>query len=269
MNVTTEDGDDLSSMISTLLHRLDDDNESTDLSSPPSTTTASSMSSIVSTWSITDEDSSGSGRRHHRGVILEGVKTTVTSSMCDLDVEMEWKSSGDAHHHDGSPLIVLRSASQRLIDPSLPGLELGDDEIHRKVMLNARKLPKALGGLAGLHVILNNERIKRQVAPLQRMPALDEIAQHLAARMADNQELKHCDPVEILRLLLEKGNTCVKRVGSNVSFCDGDVAGMHERMMRESLSDRNNILDRRYTTLGVATRKAPNGSLYVCELFLG
>jgi Cysteine-rich secretory protein family len=269
------DGGHSSSVFSTKLKCLDVDYESTDLTAPPSTTSASSMSSGASMRSFADEDSIGSFRLHP-GIILEGVDTNVagnvstSNSRNDSDVdERGWKSSGERNHHDGSPLIALRSASQRLIDPTRPGLQLGDDEVYRNVMLNARKLPKPMGGIVGLHVVLNNERIKHRIAPLQRMPALDEIAQAHAARMAANQRLEHCNLDGLLRSLVEKDDTRARRVGSNVSSCSGDVALMHERMMKESVSDRNNVLDRRYTKMGVATRKGSNGTLYVCQIFIG
>jgi hypothetical protein len=272
--INADNGDGLASIVSNNLRCLDDDTESTDITSAPSTEYASSLSSSGSTWSVTDEDFSGKVRQDHRYVLLEGVDTSVSGNSSSMNVDsetvvLEWKSSGDVHHHDGSPLIVLQSAAQRIIDPNYPGLELGDDEVHRKVMLNARKLPKAMGGLASLHVILNNERFNHQIAPLQRIPSLDELAQRVAAKMSSNQELKHCNPNEILNAIVETGNSSLKRVGINILICDGDIAGMHHRMMKESLSDRNNVLDRRFTTLGVATSKASNGSLYVCQLFLG
>jgi len=188
-----------------------------------------------------------------------------------------WKSSGDDRHHEGAPLIALRSQSQRIIDPKRPELQLEDDEVLQKVLVHAaRKLPRNCGNFASLHVMINNERIKHQVAPLQRVPALDELAREHASFMAKNQTLAHGDLKELREKLEETSvitsaaSQSAQRIGSNVCWCSGgDLSIMHETMMKESVADRNNILDRRYTQMGVGTFKClEDGKLYVCELFI-
>lgn len=191
-----------------------------------------------------------------------------------------WKSSGDSHHHDGAPLITLRSESIRLIDSKRPELQLDDDEVLHKVLTKASKrLPRHCGNFASLHVMINSERLRHQVAPLQRMPALDEVARQHAAHMAAERCLQHAewdDLEEALRLRHEQQPTeatapqALSRIGSNVASCgDGDLVRLFASMVNESMADRNNILDRRYISMGVGTFKSQHdGKLYVCQLFV-
>jgi hypothetical protein len=37
--------------------------------------------------------------------------------------------------------------------------------------------------------------------------------------------------------------------------------------MMETVADRNNMLDRRLTCMGIGTAKADDGTLYLCQLF--
>jgi uncharacterized protein YkwD len=194
--------------------------------------------------------------------------------------DAEWKSSGSTDHHENSPLIVLRSQAQRYIDPiNHPELELSDEEVLQRVLTKAAKsLPRSAGNFASLHVLINNERIKHQIAPLQRSVTLDEAARQHAKRMADRQSLHHPnldgkedDTDNEFFNVLKQDN--VERVGSNVCYCtDGDLVHMHQCIMNkntDNTADRNNILDRRYTEMGIGTYKSlQDGKLYVCELFL-
>jgi hypothetical protein len=191
---------------------------------------------------------------------------------CNHNYVGAWKSSGDSHHHDGAPLITLRSESVRLIDPRRPELQLDDQEVLNKVLTSAAKrLPRLVGNFASLHVMINRERLRHQTAPLQRLAALDELAREHASEMARNQFLHHAKLVDLeesLRYRLSS-SLVIQRTGSNVASCgDGDLARLFSCMMKENTADRNNILDRRYTYMGVGTSKSIEGTLYVCQLFI-
>jgi hypothetical protein len=182
-----------------------------------------------------------------------------------------WKSSGGTHHHDGAPLITLRSESVRLIDPKRPELQLDDNEVLHKVLTSAAKrLPRHLGNFASLHIMINRERLKHQAAPLQRLAALDELAREHAAEMACKQYLHHAKLTDLQESLMRRhtSSNVIQRIGSNVASCgDGNLARLFSCMMKENTADRNNILDRRYTCMGVGTAKSTDGKLYVCQLF--
>ncbi|KAG7337742.1 cysteine-rich secretory protein family protein [Nitzschia inconspicua] len=206
---------------------------------------------------------------------VEGDEESVSSDPvveCVTADASAWISSGDSRHHDGAPLITLRSESVRLIDPKRPELQLGDDEVLHKVLTKASKhLPRHSGNFASLHVMINSERLRNKIAPLQRMVALDEMARQHAVEMANQLCLRHASLHDLQKSLYhQQPQAAPSRIGSNVASCnDGDAACLFSFMMKECVADRNNILDRRYTYMGVGTCKSQHdGKLYVCQLFV-
>ena len=88
---------------------------------------------------------------------------------------------------------------------------------------------------------------------------LDEIARKHAAQMSEEQSLFHADPTE---LLLDESTRIACNVGRGSS-----VNSIHKHMMTNSVSDKNNITDRRFVSMGVGTAKAADGTLYLCQIF--
>jgi Cysteine-rich secretory protein family len=189
-----------------------------------------------------------------------------------------WNSSGGLDHHRGSPVVAPRSQKrQELIDPDRPELILGENEVLSKILAQSRRLPKHPGSYASLHVLINNERVKRQVAPLTRMAELDTMAREHAKMMAEDPNHRHQQhPSQhflervVLKTLLDEHDYTVHRIASNAWSCGAsELKDVHKELMEHSKSDRNNILDRRYTRMGVGTYQSPaNGKLYVCQLFI-
>jgi len=94
-----------------------------------------------------------------------------------------------------------------------------------------------------------------------RSNQLDEIARAHAQRMAAAAHRFHSDPkdMDVLDSTI---------VGENVAK-GASLKEIHKNMM-QTLSDRNNILDRRYTQMGMgAARSQSDGLLYLCLLFGG
>jgi hypothetical protein len=171
-----------------------------------------------------------------------------------------WNSSGSSDHHKGSPLLVRRAVSQRSINPD--GIELGDEELLGRIMTRSRKLPKNHGVYVSNHVMINNERTKQFIPPLKRMPDMDELAREQAKLMATDNRLYHRDTADLTEKL---GQQCGCRIGENATR-GSNLRAIHKAMMY-SLADRNNIVDRRFTCMGVGTAKAADGTLYLCQLF--
>jgi len=185
------------------------------------------------------------------------------SSSCSSDEsQSNWNSSGSDRHHEGAPLVVRKAIEEQSTIATIPGLELGDEEILGRIMLKSRKLPQNDGYYASNHVMINNERVKRQVPPLKRMRDMDTLARAQAQMMANERILFHADPEAIQEQL---GRECGRRIGENVTR-GADLHAIHAFMMT-SVADRNNIMDRRYTSMGVGTAKAVDGTLYLCQLF--
>jgi hypothetical protein len=184
------------------------------------------------------------------------------SSSSSHESQTNWNSSGSESHHEGAPLIVRKAVKEQHTTAAIPGLELGDEEILGRIMLKSRRLPHNDGYYASNHVMINNERIKRQVPPLKRMRDMDELARVQAQMMATEKSLFHAEPGVIQEQL---GRKCGRRIGENVTR----GAGLHaiHALMMASLADRNNIMDRRFTCMGVGTAKADDGTLYLCQIF--
>mmetsp|Transcript_41898 Transcript_41898/g.100633 ORF Transcript_41898/g.100633 Transcript_41898/m.100633 type:complete len:539 (+) Transcript_41898:450-2066(+) len=250
-------------------HQQDDDkSEDTDsfsVSFVPSR--RSSLSSIVSNFS----SFTGTSQRNLFAVDTVGLTD-------DSSTATNWRTSGGIDHHRGSPVVARRSHKrQELIDPKHPHLTFGEDEILSKIMARSRRLPKHVGTYPGLHVLINNERVKRQVAPLYRMAELDTMAREHAQMMAEDPEHRNRQhPSQrflervVLKTLQEEHDYTVHRIASNAWTCGAsDIASTHKELMKHSESDRNNIIDRRHTRFGFGTYQSPDtGKLHVCQLFI-
>ena len=165
-----------------------------------------------------------------------------------------WKSSGEKGHNINAALVVSDPEhSEEIKDEAL---ELG------RIMARSRQLPST-SYFSSNHVMVNGERSKRVIAPLVRMRELDSIARDYAERMAAQNELFHPAPCE----LQESFNRRSRRLGENVARGD-NIRDIHKFMMA-TRSDKNNILDRRYTHMGMATAKGSDGKLYLCQIFRG
>ena len=113
-------------------------------------------------------------------------------------------------------------------------------------------------------VMVNQERSRRTIAPLIRMQALDELARTHAQQMADEDDVHHLN-LDALREALEGCNQ--NRLGVNVQR-GTSIRSIHETMMK-TLSNKNNIVDRRFTHMGMGTAIGKSGKLYLCRLSQG
>lgn len=165
-----------------------------------------------------------------------------------------WKSSGKPEHHAGSPLIVSDPESNVIIRDEAQALGA--------ILNRARNLPDTWY-FASNHVLVNQERTKRSVAPLVRSKELDEIACQHAKSMAAAQTTFHINPLELQHSFMRPA----RRFGENVARGKA-IRDIHETMM-DTRSQRNNIIDRRFTHMGMGTAKDAKGQLYLCQLFRG
>mmetsp|Transcript_132084 Transcript_132084/g.196772 ORF Transcript_132084/g.196772 Transcript_132084/m.196772 type:complete len:260 (+) Transcript_132084:33-812(+) len=174
----------------------------------------------------------------------------------DESMGSPWRSSGSPSHHQGAPLLIRSSVSQRHLGDGK--LFLSDEEILGRIMLKAHKLPRMnTGYFVSNHIMINNERTKRTRVPLKRNPGLDEIAREHAREMATQRRLTHPD-LEILP-------STTARFGVNIGR-GPNVSDVHKAMMA-SEPDKNNIIDRRFVSMGVGTAKGSDGAIYLCQLF--
>jgi len=179
-----------------------------------------------------------------------------------------WKPSSGKWHHKHSPLVA-RSGER----PSYVHLKTKptarvypiDDEAEElgMIMLRSRNLP-GTSYYSSNHVLVNKERVKRRIPPLMRRAELDELARQHAETMAAEDALYHSNPNE----MVQKIGRPSRRLGENVSYGDS-IRDIHKIMMETGGADKNNILDRRYLTMGMGTARGPDGGLYMCQIFRG
>jgi uncharacterized protein YkwD len=130
-----------------------------------------------------------------------------------------------------------------------------------QIMAHDRKLP-GTWYYSSNHIMINNERVKRNIPALTRRRELDELARSRAEEMARQQEVAHGDSEEMRYQLYP-----CRRFGENV--CSGaSIRDMHKEMMLID-GDKNNILDRRYLFMGMGTATGEDGQLYMCQVFKG
>jgi hypothetical protein len=127
---------------------------------------------------------------------------------------------------------------------------------------------ESVRGLAdpdALRAMVNAARAAEELPALAANDALGRSAEEQARAMLDARVLAHDagegGPAGRLRRL----GVSILAAGENVAH-EGSVARAH-RALWWSPSHRGNLLDPRFTELGVGVARDPDGSLWVCELF--
>lgn len=223
----------------------------TPLQSLPSTpsTVSSNISSSTSSSSSSQSCINETCQLMNTAMIIEKPVTETVETG-----KVTWKSSGAREHHKNSPLVV--------VDPE-SSVELIDEaETLGQIMARSRKLPGTWYYQCN-HIMVNQERIRRTVAPLVRLRELDELARLHAEEMAKEETVFQVDP----RALTAAFKRPARRLGANVAHGDS-IREMHRAMMATA-SQKNNILDRRFTHMGMATARGKDGTLYLCQMFRG
>jgi hypothetical protein len=216
--------------------------------------------------------------RKAQSLVEETVKSEggVFLSVHTLSTDNGSSSSVDsdtvAHSPLSSPLTSWGSTEGDSFLPRSPLVvndpEKGDEPIKDEVealgliMARSRHLPTTWY-YSSNHVMVNQERIKHRIAPLVRMRELDEIARENVDEMASENRAAHSDP-NFLKMRFQRP---ARRLGENVAK-GSSIRKIHEAMM-ETRSDSNNIIDRRYTHMGMATARASDGELFICQIFRG
>lgn len=168
--------------------------------------------------------------------------------------QTSWKSTERNSFYLQQPLLVS--------DPESNEPVLDEAEALGRAMQRSRILPDTCF-FSNNHIMVNQERKKYTVAPLTRLHELDDIAREHAEAMAASNRLFHSDPDYVQN----KFNHHSRRMGENVAV-GATIRDIHESMMK-TVSDKYNILHRRYTHMGMATAKGSNGQLYLCQVFRG
>ena len=113
---------------------------------------------------------------------------------------------------------------------------------------------------AQLRPLTNTERTKKSLKKLKFGTCLDRYAQQQANRMASEKRMFHQD----LRIVLRKCKA--KTVGENVAY-GFDSPKANVRAWMNSPGHRKNILNRKYTRLGIGVAKDGDGRSYTVQVF--
>jgi uncharacterized protein YkwD len=206
--------------------------------------------------------------RTARSLTEETVKSEggVFLSVHTLPTDSDSSSSADSDavtcSPSNSPSTSWKSTDGDSFLPRSPEPIKDEVEASGWRMIKARSLPTT-SCYSSNHVMVNQERIKRAIAPLLRMRELDEIARENVDAMARENRAFHFN----LNFLMTRFQRRPRRLGKNVAK-GSSIRAIHKAKMA-TRSDSNNIADRRYTHMGMATAKASDGELFMCQIFRG
>lgn len=191
-----------------------------------------------------------------------------TGSACSdrtTDLDASWSSCGDSDFHKHAPLmakpimtVLTRQGSDGTVKRQTPLDEIAE---YGQLIAKQRELP-GTWYYSSNHIMVNKERIKRSIPALTRRIELDTLARERAATMANLGSIKHGRPDDIQFQI----GPC-RRFGENVA-CGNSIREIHNDMVKNE-ADRNNMLDRRYSYMGMGTAKGEDGKLYFCQIFKG
>ena len=181
---------------------------------------------------------------------------SVESSQPPRTPATSWKSAGSKEHNANAPLVVTNP-------DNLDEVITDEAEQLGKIIARGQKLP-GTWYYSSNHVLVNQERTRRTIKPLIRMVELDRLARIHAEQIAEEEDLRHVD-ADALRMALK--DIPHRRLGENVAR-GSNVRSIHNNMM-STLSNKNNIVDRRFTHMGMGTAVGKNGELYLCQIFRG
>ena len=226
------------------------------------------------------------GNKSHRtdDGLTEGVFFKVPSAASLMSSDSSVTSTSSSNAGSGSIRSLSYSASRNswksterksfllhqplmVSDPENIDVELESDPVAAlgKVMAQSKKLP-SMDYYCSNHIMVNDERVKRMIAPLSRLRELDDLARYHAEAMAKSQRLFHSNPTTITDVFQRP----FRRMGENVAR-GANIREIHTKMMEtpEHCSDKYNILHRCYTHMGMGTAKGEDGQLFLCQIFRG
>jgi hypothetical protein len=107
------------------------------------------------------------------------------------------------------------------------------------------------------HVLVNRERMMREIRPLMRSIALDEMARTIATMSATN-----CPPQP-----QEPDTTMIPKHYHGHVLVGESIRSIHQHTLLHDPQARDKLLDVDYREFGMATCKGRDGRLHLCQLF--
>jgi len=223
-----------------------------------------------------------------RGVHYTNIVSLANNATKDLKIDVigvapnyQWECSANHDHNRYSPLCTIHNLNSEPFKrhtnkcdkkrrSSVGKKRENNEKIVLFSVMNEKMLdqPKKciITAITSYHVLINNTRTQHGILPLIRENALDEAASDHAKYMAIEQDCKHSN---LKQLILERLSTAPwRRIGENVC-CGKSLTDIHTNILENSeyVAEKNNILDRRFSSFGVGVATSSNGELYVCQIF--
>jgi uncharacterized protein YkwD len=126
----------------------------------------------------------------------------------------------------------------------------------------------AANGATGADAIarmVDAARASEGLGKLVRDPRLEELAKRHVERMRDRGAIAHDVGDGDARERFEAEDGAATRIGENVAKASTEAAA--HRALWDSPSHRMNLIRADYTHVGIATATAPDGTVFVCEVF--
>ena len=192
----------------------------------------------------------------------------INLNSCESTTNYEWSQSTNRDLNNFSPIYAANTLTMTLFRIKKYSDEEDEVTLTNIISDRTKTLPINNGYLNNSHTLINRERMSRNILPLYRVSQLDELATEQAKIMAGLQCRGHSDLEVLMPKIIESG-PC-RRVGENVCR-ETSVQFIHKKMMHspKCAADKNNILDRRYSSFGVGVSSCVNGILYVCQIYKG
>lgn len=201
---------------------------------------------IVEAKYLEDEDTTVTGTSH------SGNDSDDSTTMSLI----QWKSTDRQSFYQNQPLFVPDPDE----DTTPPPNEVA---ALQQALKRSRQLP-GTGYYCNNHILVNQERRVRQIAPLSRLSELDELARAQAQAMANDNRLSHSDPTALHTSFSRRRRI----MGENVA-CGRSIRDIHTKMLQDP-TQMGNIVQRRYTHFGMGTARSRDGKhLFLCQLFRG
>jgi uncharacterized protein YkwD len=140
----------------------------------------------------------------------------------------------------------------------------------KKAEKNKLRIDQA-GRFGANSVLINVEREKHHLKNLNRDLHLHGIATDHAKAMAANDCCFHSDPQLSIQKVM-KASGPIRFVGENVTVVDNLKGCTRDAFFYFIALDKNtkaNILNEKYTSVGVASATSTSGKLYVVQMFMG
>ncbi|CAB9528912.1 expressed unknown protein [Seminavis robusta] len=189
----------------------------------------------------------------------------------DVAQQPEWKMSGGLGFGKADDMPSLSdsstaSSTSNRRSSAVRTSALRRSSCTRSVTSHSQALDMVDADICSDHVLVNaeRERLSACLRPLKRSEDLDELAREHAEAMAKELETFHSEASDTVSKLKE---TSFEVLGENVARGDS-IEYIHMKMANRK-PDFANMMNFRFTEMGMGTACGSDGKIYLCQLYRG